>query len=50
MLESEDGLGLTESDIKKGEKVVWQYCGVPYDAEILEVLGKDQQNDGGEGL
>ncbi len=41
MLESEDGLGLTESDLENGRKVIWHYHRLPYDAEILEVLGKD---------
>ena len=39
-LELEDGLGLAESNLKKGIKVIWNCNGVPYDAEISEVLGK----------
>lgn len=41
VLESEEGLGLTGDDIKIGKKVIWHYRRLPYDAEILEVYGKN---------
>jgi len=38
-LESEDGLGLCDSDLVLGKSVVWNYRGLPYSAEIIEIHG-----------
>ncbi len=39
-LESDDGLGLSSSDIVTGTMVIWKHRGTPYEAEILSVYGK----------
>ena len=39
-LESDDGLGLSISDIVIGNSVIWKYKGVPYKGEILYIYGK----------
>lgn len=38
-LESEDGLGINDADLKPRKSVIWNYRGVPYSADILEVHG-----------
>ena len=38
-LESEDGLGIAETDLIHGNRVIWYYRGLPYDAEILDIHG-----------
>jgi len=40
-LESDDGLGLSSSDIISGKIVIWKYRGTPYEAEILSVYSKN---------
>ena len=44
-LESDDGLGLSSSDIVTGKKVIWKYRGIPYEAEITSVYGKNMQSN-----
>ncbi len=39
-LESDDGLGLSSSDIVTRAMVIWKHRGTPYETEILSVYGK----------
>ena len=39
-LESEDGLNISDSDLKPGLAVIWNYRGLPYKARLLEIYGK----------